>query len=128
MKITTSSDWRDEMPFDVPVSASEVLPGEPTRCAGCGSDASLNPRTVMWAVKHRHPNNHAGFVRLYCSVHVPKPPARAPELSVTKKRERRPAARKADAVPERPKILCPDCYVEVPSHGTCGMCGQQVAG
>jgi hypothetical protein len=126
MKITRSSDWRDDMPFDVAVPAAEVLPGEPTRCAGCGADAEPRSRDELWVVKHKHPNNHAGYVRLYCSEHVPKAKPRAAE-PVKPVRERRLPVRRADATPERVRALCPNCFVEVAATGTCGMCGYQAA-
>lgn len=137
MKIRTSSDWRDALPFELPVPAAEAAPGDPARCAGCGADAAPLPRTELWVVKHRHPNNHAGFVRLYCAEHRPKPapapvveaaPARrAPTARAAAPREpRAPRAPKA-VVPERPAVLCPDCFVQVPATGVCGMCGQRVA-
>ena len=82
MQIRTSSDWRDALPFETPVLASEAMPGEASRCARCPADEPLKERTELWAVKHRHPNNHAGFVRLYCLEHrpavAPPPPVSAP--------------------------------------------------
>ncbi|MCT9820754.1 glucose-6-phosphate dehydrogenase [Microbacterium sp. W1N] len=133
MKITNSSDWRDALPFETPVLASEAVPGEPTRCAGCGADAVALPRTELWALKHRHPNNPAGFVRFYCLDHrpavksapvAPVRAARAPSGRARAERaERRPAAPK---VPERVAALCPECFVEVPPSGVCGMCGTRV--
>lgn len=133
MKITASSDWRDSLAFDTPVVVADVLPGEPARCATCGTDSEPRARTELWVVKHRHPNNHAGFVRFYCSDHRPKPAPRpavvaAPLRAGTRPtRERRPAATRSAPAVERPRAVCPDCFVEVPSTGVCGMCGQQVA-
>lgn len=130
MKITNSSDWRDALPFDIPVDAAENVPGEPTRCVTCGPDSEPFPREALWAVKHRHPNNPAGFVRFYCAEHKPKPklapPVSAPERA---RRERVSTPRRAatPTIPERVASLCPDCFVEVPASGVCGMCGQQVA-
>lgn len=127
MKITNSSDWRDSLPFDIPVDAAEAVPGEPTRCVACGPDSEPFPRESLWAMKHRHPNNPAGFVRFYCAEHRPKAKP-LPPVAPTKVR-RAPAPRRAAApsIPERVAPLCPDCFVEVPPSGTCGMCGQQVA-
>lgn len=132
MKITSSHDWRAGLAFDSLVLAADVLPGEPTRCAGCPADAAKHPRTELWAVKKRHPNDPAGLVRLYCAAHVPRverAPAVAPRSPARSRRAsapRREPARRAPAAPERPKALCPDCFVEVPSSGVCGMCGQKV--
>lgn len=135
MKIRTSSDWRDALPFESPVPAAEAAPGDPARCAGCGADAAPLPRTELWVVKHRHPNNPAGFVRLYCGTHRPAsaPVAAASTPGTTARRTpaSRPSATRTPAVakptiPERPAVLCPDCFVEVPPTGVCGMCGQRV--
>ena len=70
MKVTATSDWRDAIPFETPVVVADVVPGEPTRCSVCGGDSVLLPRTDLWAVKHRHPNHHAGFVRFYAQVNI----------------------------------------------------------
>ena len=71
MKITSTSDWREEIPFETPMIVAGLVPGDPTRCSVCGGDSELRPRTELWAVKHRHPNQHAGFVRFYCQPHLP---------------------------------------------------------
>ncbi len=131
MKITTSSDWRDALPFETPLLASAAVPGEPTRCAGCPADAAPLERDELWVVKHRHPNNHAGFVRFYCVDHRPAAKASPAPVAapVTARRERVSTPRRpaAPTIPERVAALCPDCFVEVPASGVCGMCGQQVA-
>ncbi|WP_345800095.1 glucose-6-phosphate dehydrogenase [Microbacterium sp. AZCO] len=134
MRITESADWRDALPFESPVLLAEVVPGEPARCAGCGPDVDPRPRDELWAYKHRHPNNHAGFVRFYCATHVPaarRAPAAAP-APVRKERAR--SAPRATAAPARrapdldvTRAMCPDCFVEVAANGVCGMCGRQVA-
>lgn len=131
MKIRNSSDWRDAIPFDTPLRASEAVPGEATRCATCGPSSEVREREELWVVKHRHPNNPAGFVRLYCRAHRPVIATR-PEPVAKAPRERR-APRTASStrvaaptVPERPAVFCPDCFVEVPATGVCGMCGQRV--
>ncbi|THE08163.1 glucose-6-phosphate dehydrogenase [Microbacterium oleivorans] len=137
MKITRSSDWRDALPFEVPVLAAEAVPGEPTRCVSCPAGSEPLERTELWAVKHRHPNNHAGFVRYYCAEHSPKTPP-PPPASVASPGRARGAAPKArperTVAPKRPgpsldvvRAMCPDCFVEVSATGECGMCGQQVA-
>jgi hypothetical protein len=137
MKITRSSDWRDAIPFDSPVAAADVLPGESARCVLCGVDAPPYGRDELWVVKQRHPHNPAGTVRLYCGVHVPRPappvvePVAAGRAgSRTARAPRAPRAtpeRRTAPVVERPAVLCPDCFVEVPPTGICGMCGQRVA-
>ena len=126
MQIRTSSDWRDALPFDTPVRADEAVPGEPARCAACPVSEPARDRADLWAVKLQHPNNPAGFVRLYCGAHRPQP---RPAPAAAQSRPRRAAPRKpaAPTVPERQAALCPDCFVEVPSSGLCGMCGQQLA-
>lgn len=134
MQIRNSSDWRDALPFELAIPAADAVPGDATRCAGCGADSEPWPREALWVVKHRHPNNPAGFVRYYCADHKPTPklapPVSAPERA---RRAARAAAtstpRKAAApiIPERVAVLCPDCFVEVPATGVCGMCGQKVA-
>ena len=58
MKIVSSSDWRDAIAFDAPVLVADVVPGEPTRCVGCGAEGELVDRGEWWAVKHRHPKHH----------------------------------------------------------------------
>lgn len=128
MKITTSSDWRDSLPFETPLRAALAVPGEPVRCAGCPSAAAPRQREELWVVKHRHPNNHAGFVRFYCETHRPVAKAPAPRERSSAARERSSSPRKpaAPRIPERVAALCPDCFVEVPASGVCGMCGNRV--
>lgn len=122
MRVVASSDWRDGLPFDQPVVVSDISPGEDSRCFVCGADSELRPRTELWAVKHRHPKNHSGYVRFYCAEHRPAPPRPEPVI------ERRPAPRRspsrsAAAVVERPRAICPNCFVEIPPSGACGICG-----
>ncbi len=132
MKITASSDWRDGLAFDAPVVVADVMPGDPARCAMCGTDAAPLPRDELWVVKHRHPNNPAGFVRFYCAAHRPRPEPRPASVGAPARagarpaRERRAAAPRKAPVVERPRTMCPDCFVEVPATGVCGMCGQRV--
>lgn len=129
MKIRNSSDWRDALPFDVALRASEAVPGDATRCATCGPTSELREREDLWVVKHRHPNNPAGFVRLYCLAHKPTvAPRREPAPAKAPRERRAPSAKlAAPTIPERVAVLCPDCFVEVPATGVCGMCGQRVA-
>lgn len=133
MKIVSSSDWRDAIAFDVPVVVADVVPGEPTRCVGCGADGELFDRTQLWAVKHRHPKHHGGFVRFYCEAHKPAPAPAPPAPVELKKRASAPRAERRSASPkplpatDRPtRAMCPDCFVEVSAGGDCGMCGAQV--
>ncbi|WP_425837936.1 glucose-6-phosphate dehydrogenase [Microbacterium sp. PA5] len=131
MKIRNSSDWRDAIPFDTPLRASEAVPGEATRCATCGPSSEVREREELWVVKHRHPNNPAGFVRLYCLAHRPVIATRPEPVAKAPRERRAPRAASstrvaAPTVPERPAVFCPDCFVEVPATGVCGMCGQRV--
>lgn len=136
MKITESSDWRDSLPFESPRPLADVVPGDPARCVACGPQTPLHSRDRLWVVKHRHPNQHAGFVRFYCDLHVPKaapaaavPPApigRAPRAAATRTAPRTTTARPTPTA-DRPRAVCPNCWVEVPSTGVCGVCGAQVA-
>lgn len=134
MQIRNSSDWRDALPFETPLAAAEAVPGDPARCAGCKADVEAYSRDELWVVKHRHPNNPAGFVKFYCAEHRPEPPQRAAEPVTVKSVRARGAAAaprerrvSAPVIPERVAALCPDCWVEVPPTGVCGMCGQKVA-
>ncbi|MBB2975171.1 hypothetical protein FHX49_000712 [Microbacterium endophyticum] len=134
MKIVMSADWRDDIPFETPMMASESAPGEPIRCASCDNDKDAFPRDELWAFKHRHPTNHAGFVRFYCAEHVPAAVVEQPAAPVAAKATKTPRASRA-ATParrptpaeERPRAVCPTCYIEVSAKGVCGMCGEQVA-
>jgi hypothetical protein len=129
MKFTATSDWRDAVEFETPIIVASLQPGEPTRCSVCGGDSELRPRTELWAVKHRHPNQHAGFVRFYCQTHLPviKRPAPPAESRRTAARaERVTTGRRISAADEKPRAMCPDCFVEVSALGLCGMCGSQV--
>lgn len=131
MKIVAGADWRDTIPFESPMLVSDLAPGDDARCAGCRADTPPHPRTELWAVKHRHPQNHSGYVRFYCAEHRPAPPAppverRIPSSATQAARERAPR-RVTPPVVETPRALCPDCFIEVPASGVCGMCGQQVA-
>jgi len=130
MKVVSSSDWRDDIPFETPMIVASVVPGEPTRCSVCGGDSDPRDRAELWAVKHRHPRHHSGYVRFYCSEHLPaiarpEPPHETARARASRER-RTPAPRKAPVV-ERPAVLCPDCFVEVPATGVCGMCGARVS-
>ena len=139
MKIVASSDWRDGLPFDKPVRVADVAEGEPARCFSCGADSAPLDRTELWAVKHRHPKNHSGYVRFYCSAHVPASraataptttPARrgaAPRAQRRPTPERRPAPRRVSAAEPIVRAKCPDCFIEVSATGECGMCGQRVS-
>ncbi|MFE1664583.1 glucose-6-phosphate dehydrogenase [Microbacterium sp. P02] len=143
MKIVSTSDWRDTIAFETPVSVADLAPGEATRCSVCGSDSEPRERDELWAVKHRHPKQHGGFVRFYCADHLPepvaapapaaapvarartagsRPPARTPGSS-----ERREPSGRKPPVPDHERAVCPDCWVEVSATGECGMCGRQTA-
>lgn len=130
MKVSASSDWRDGIPFESPVLVADVLPGDATRCSVCGGDSALRPRTELWAIKHRHPRHHDGYVRFYCLEH--RPAVQRIEAAPTRERPaarsaRRPAAARSAPLAEKPRALCPDCFVEIPATGVCGMCGRTVA-
>ncbi|WP_417561685.1 glucose-6-phosphate dehydrogenase [Microbacterium sp.] len=138
MKITRTSDWREALPFETPIIADTVMPGEPARCVTCGVGSDPLPRTELWAVKHRHPHDPAGSVRLYCAAHTPRVPEPAPVASPSRtKGATRPAGRarpprpseRAPRAPQRedkPALVCPNCFMEVPSSGICGVCGEKV--
>ncbi len=133
MKITRTSDWRDALPFETPMIADAVMPGDPARCVTCGVGAEPLPRTALWAVKHRHPHDPAGSVRLYCAAHTPRVPTAADTANTggaaraRPSRSARPAASRTPKPAEKPALVCPDCFMEVPPTGICGMCGQRVA-
>jgi hypothetical protein len=128
MRIVASSDWRDGLAFEVPVLVSDLSPGEAARCFVCGADSEPLARTELWAVKHRHPKNHSGYVRFYCLEHSPAPPRITPTVDPRRSSagERRAAPRRSTPAVERPSVLCPDCFVEVPATGVCGICGNTV--
>ena len=132
MRVAGTSDWRDAIPFDTPIVVEDVVPGEPAHCSVCGNGSAPRPRTELWALKQRHPHHHDGYVRFFCADHLPetRPPARvaAPRSArAVPKGERVPAVRRSPAVDERPRALCPNCFIEVPSSGLCGVCGEKVA-
>tara|TARA_R110002020_G_scaffold67871_6_gene178069 strand:- start:364 stop:792 length:429 start_codon:yes stop_codon:yes gene_type:complete len=132
VKITGSSDWREELPFDVPVLVADVVPGDPTRCSECGIDSAPHERDALWAVRRRNPKSHAGVVRFHCAAHLPPPPAPVESEEVVRLRRTaaravRAAAPRRPTVPERVAPVCPTCFVEVPPTGVCGMCGERVA-
>ncbi|GAA1699993.1 hypothetical protein GCM10009808_16940 [Microbacterium sediminicola] len=133
MQIRNSADWRDALPFEIPVLAAEAVPGDPSKCYRCPADAAPLPRSELWVVKHRHPTNPSGFVRMYCLEHRPRPVA-PPAPPATKARRASGSARaprttapRKPSIPERQAALCPNCFVEVPPAGVCGMCGERVA-
>lgn len=136
VKIRASDDWRGTLPFETPTIAADVVPGDPARCSACPVGTAPYPRTELWAVKHRHPKNHDGDVRFYCAVHVPvfeKPapvaaPARPQGTRPTVPRAPRPTAERRPPVVERPRAVCPNCFVEIPPTGVCGICGEVVPG
>lgn len=129
MKITASSDWRDSLAFDAPTVVSEIAPGEDTRCSVCGPDSAPRERTDLWALKHRHPTDHAGYVRFYCKDHVPvierKPAAAAAKASAPRV-ERKTAPRRPMLSDAPLRALCPNCFVETSAKGLCGICGTQL--
>jgi hypothetical protein len=125
VKITGSTDWREELPFDVPVLVADVVPGDPTRCSECGIDSAPHERTALWAVRRRNPKSHAGVVRFHCAAHLPPPPA--PVESEVDARLRLSTARAARAATRSGTAVCPTCFVEVPPTGVCGMCGERIA-
>jgi hypothetical protein len=135
MKIVAGSDWRDAIPFETPMLVADLAPGDDARCAGCPADAPAYPRTELWAVKHRHPKNHAGFVRFYCALHTPAAPvappaavsAARPSRRAAAPRERVERAPRRAAAPEVTRAMCPNCFVEVSATGECGICGERVA-
>ncbi|WP_308491748.1 glucose-6-phosphate dehydrogenase [Microbacterium terrisoli] len=144
MKITKTADWREALPFEAPIIAETVMPGEPARCVTCGIASDPLPRTALWAVKHRHPHDPAGSVRLYCADHAPRvaapTPLASPSRTVGATRPagtaRPPRAKAAARAPrtaatpkpiEKPEAVCPDCFMVVPPSGICGVCGKQVA-
>jgi hypothetical protein len=128
MKIVASADWRDAVPFEIPVLVADVIPGEPTRCFTCGPESEPLPRTELWAYKHPHPKNHDGFVRFYCAYHAPQAAPRPEPVSTaptTRTRTARPAAQRRvskPVIPERQRAMCPNCFVEISATGECGMC------
>ena len=134
MKFVSSGDWRDAVPFENPVVLADVVPGEDASCFSCGRTAEPRPRTELWAFKHRHPNDHAGYVRFYCQAHVPvvqrRPEPTTPASARTARAaraERSAPVRRTPVVDAPQRAMCPNCYVEVSATGECGMCGYQVA-
>ena len=131
MRVAASSDWRDGIPFETPLIVADVLPGDDARCSVCGGESPVRPRTELWVIKHRHPRHHDGYVRFYCLEH--RPVVAPIESAVARARPaaargaRRPSTPRSPAAAEKPRALCPDCFVEVPPTGVCGMCGRTVA-
>lgn len=126
MKITASSDWRDSLPFDAPTPVADIAPGEDTRCSVCGGESAPRPRTELWALKHRHPTDHAGYVRFYCADHLPVIQRKPAAAASAARPERRTAPRRPMPSDAPMRAMCPDCYVEVSAKGLCGMCGTQL--
>ncbi len=131
MRVAGTSDWRDAIPFDTPMIVADLVPGEPAHCSICGVGSAPRPRTELWALKQRHPHHHDGYVRFYCSEHLPAIKKTVPATDPRRGRgaprgERAPAARRIPAA-EKPRALCPNCFIEVPSSGVCGVCGEKVA-
>lgn len=130
MKVVSSADWRRSIPFDSPMVVADLVPGEATRCFTCGLESQPRPRTELWAYKHRHPIHHDGYVRFYCSVHVPVVTESAPVAANSVRagraapRERAVPVRRAPSIDEKPRAMCTDCFVEVSATGVCGMCGK----
>ena len=130
MKVTATSDWRETIAFETPMIVAAVVPGDPARCSVCGGASELLPRTELWVVKHRHPNQHAGYVRFYCRSHLPaieRPPAPVETRRSAARAERTAAVRRTPSIDAKPRAMCPDCFVEISATGVCGMCGTQVA-
>ncbi len=124
MKVAKTADWRDAVPFGVPVLVADLVPGEPTRCSVCGADSEPRGRDELWAVKHQHPHHHDGYVRFYCSEHVPRIAPAPVAAPAAVRRERTPAARRPVQSFEKVRAMCPDCFIEVSAKGVCGNCGR----
>jgi hypothetical protein len=124
VKFAGTSDWRDAIAFDTPMIVAELVPGDPARCSACGG---LRPRTELWALKQRHPHHHDGYVRFYCSEHLPKVEQREPPAEMrrrsTPRAERAPAARRSVPAAQKQRAMCPNCFIEVSAAGVCGVCG-----
>lgn len=139
MRVNSGSDWRDSLAFEVPVTLADVVPGEPARCVACGPSADAVAREQLYAYKHRHPRDHGGYVRFYCADHVPaaavvvseapasRAGARASGSRASAPRAERTVAPRRPAVVERPRAVCPTCFMEVPPTGVCGSCGEHIA-
>jgi len=132
MKVTSSADWRGDLEFDKPVLVADILPGDPARCSVCGYGSDPWPRTELWAVKGHHPKNHDGDVRFFCAEHLPvfeKPAPVAASAPTRRSAPRTPVERLPRRAPvvERPRAICPNCFMEVPPTGVCGNCGETVA-
>jgi hypothetical protein len=133
--VTSGSDWRDNLTFETPSLLADVAPGDATRCFVCGPASDAVSRDELWVVKHRHPKQHSGYVRFYCAEHapaaprvveVPSAPVRATRASAPRE-PRAPKAPRPVPAAERPRPICPDCFVEVPPTGICGSCGARIA-
>ncbi|MFG6445383.1 glucose-6-phosphate dehydrogenase [Microbacterium sp. P06] len=127
MRVVSSADWRDGIPFETPMIVADLAPGEPTRCFVCGASSEPRPREELWVVKHRHPNDHGGFVRFYCEEHRPVFVTPVVEYAgrsrPAPRREPREAPARRAPVVEKQREMCPNCFVEVSATGECGMCG-----
>ena len=82
-------------------------------------------------MKHRHPNDPAGYVRFYCRPHLLEVQQRATPADARTNRapartERRAPAQRTVASSDKVRAMCPDCYVEISATGVCGMCGRRV--
>ncbi|GAA1946907.1 glucose-6-phosphate dehydrogenase [Microbacterium deminutum] len=127
MRVAKTADWRDAIPFETPMLVADVVPGEMSRCSVCGGGSELRSRSELWAVKHRHPHHHDGYVRFYCSEHVPRVQVTVSSPALNPVRgERRPAAHRSPAASDVVRAMCPDCFIEVSATGQCGNCGLQV--
>ncbi len=127
MKVASAADWRDGLAFESPVLLADLMPGDDARCFACGPDSEALPRTQLWAFKHRHPKHHNGYVRFYCGAHVPavrRPPT--PEPAPRAKRAPRAAPSRRPAATDVVRAMCPECFIEVPATGICGVCGTEV--
>lgn len=133
MRVTSGSDWRDGVPFDTPMALAGVAPGDPARCSVCGPGSAPVSRERLWVVKHRHPNDHGGFLRFYCDDHAPAAAAAGAAQAPETVRAKRAAAPRLPRPPrpapaaEKPRAVCPDCFIEVPPTGVCGSCGALVS-
>lgn len=131
MRFDSAHDWRDAVAYDSPTVVADVAPGDDTRCSACGAASAPRPRSELWVIKHRHPTNHHGYVRFYCRAHLPvieRPRPAAPERPARSRgraapREPRATARRAAPAVEKPRAMCPNCFIEVSATGDCGMCG-----
>lgn len=133
----------EDMEFERPYPLAEVNSDARAKCSRCGLSRVPRPVSELVAIKHRDAHHPAGLWKIYCPEHLPAVPVAGADAPVASRaraaasraprapREPKAAAPKRASKPtpmvDRPPVICPRCFVQVPATGVCDGCGDRVS-